>query len=60
MDVDSEVDFWGELNTFLRSYYGEESTNQIISNFKNLHQKYLDSLSLDDIERLSTSLKENL
>ena len=56
----SDVDFWKELKTFLRSYYGEVSTNQILSNFQDLHKQYLDSLSLDDIERLCTKFNEKL
>lgn len=40
----------------MKVYYGEETTNNILKEFKKLHSDYVHSLSYDDIERLANIL----
>jgi hypothetical protein len=60
LDSNKSVDFWEELKTFLKSYYGDSDSSKIIEKFQNLHKSYVESLSLDDIERLSIAIKEKM
>lgn len=57
--LDPNDDFWIALYKFLKVYYSEETTNNIIKEFKKLHSNYVNSLSYDDIERLAPLLPWN-
>eukprot|EP01117_Protostelium_nocturnum_P016977 TRINITY_DN6818_c1_g1_i1.p1 TRINITY_DN6818_c1_g1~~TRINITY_DN6818_c1_g1_i1.p1 ORF type:complete len:175 (+),score=79.94 TRINITY_DN6818_c1_g1_i1:290-814(+) len=49
--------FYSQLKESLLPCYDEESCEKITREFKKLHEEYLNSLSLDDIERLAIQMQ---
>eukprot|EP01111_Echinosteliopsis_oligospora_P009116 TRINITY_DN2614_c0_g1_i2.p1 TRINITY_DN2614_c0_g1~~TRINITY_DN2614_c0_g1_i2.p1 ORF type:complete len:124 (-),score=27.55 TRINITY_DN2614_c0_g1_i2:56-427(-) len=48
-------DFWPQLRALLHRHYPKDASTLLI-NFQNAHKNYVESLSLDDIERLASSI----
>jgi len=51
--ADPNVEFWGNLKMYLLKHFSEEDASKISNSFMEQHTQYMDSLSLDDIERLA-------
>jgi len=49
---ETQKDFWSELEIFLQKCYSPTDTEKVVKEFKRRHVAYLDSLSLDNIEKL--------
>ncbi|XP_015790671.1 ubiquitin-like protein 4A [Tetranychus urticae] len=45
--------FWSDLSTFLRGYYDGEDVNKIIEHMKKDMSANVDSLNLEDIEKIA-------
>eukprot|EP01088_Endostelium_zonatum_P003770 TRINITY_DN14950_c0_g1_i1.p1 TRINITY_DN14950_c0_g1~~TRINITY_DN14950_c0_g1_i1.p1 ORF type:complete len:142 (-),score=30.02 TRINITY_DN14950_c0_g1_i1:40-465(-) len=54
--VDTSADFWEQFRLFLNTHRDESSAAEIFNNFKKNHDKYLQTLSLDDIEIIAAHL----
>jgi ssDNA-specific exonuclease RecJ len=57
--TNSKADFWTNLEHFLQQHYEKGDAEKIFIEFQNSHKKYVQSLSLDHIERLATNMKNN-
>jgi len=55
--VDSSKEFWENLNNFLVAHYPPTVAKGILEQFKLQHNKFISSLSLDDIERIATEFR---
>eukprot|EP01095_Lingulamoeba_sp_RSL-Kostka_P017314 TRINITY_DN891_c5_g1_i1.p1 TRINITY_DN891_c5_g1~~TRINITY_DN891_c5_g1_i1.p1 ORF type:complete len:185 (-),score=73.67 TRINITY_DN891_c5_g1_i1:288-842(-) len=58
VDFDMNDDFWLVFGQFLSKEINEQYVSSIQTEFKEYHDKYIQSLSLDDIKRLIVSFKE--
>jgi len=54
----NKSNFWQQLKQFLLKYYEKEETEKILLQFEKTHKAYLNSLSLDNVERLATKMAE--
>ncbi|XP_037802176.1 ubiquitin-like protein 4A [Penaeus monodon] len=49
------VDFFAQLDTFLRKHLTQEQTTQVVNEFRKNCQLMVDSMNFDDIERFAAS-----
>lgn len=49
------VDFFAQLDTFLRKHLTQEQTTQVVIEFRKNCQLMMDSMNFDDIERFAAS-----
>ncbi|ROT72183.1 ubiquitin-like protein 4A [Penaeus vannamei] len=49
------VDFFAQLDTFLRKHLTQEQTTQVVNEFRKNCQLMMDSMNFDDIERFAAS-----
>jgi len=52
------TDFWIDLKLFLDNYYKPEEVQLIFQQFQKEHYAYINSLSLDSIERLAEKIEQ--
>eukprot|EP00027_Filamoeba_sp_ATCC50430_P009686 CAMPEP_0168557280 /NCGR_PEP_ID=MMETSP0413-20121227/9341_1 /TAXON_ID=136452 /ORGANISM="Filamoeba nolandi, Strain NC-AS-23-1" /LENGTH=170 /DNA_ID=CAMNT_0008588301 /DNA_START=18 /DNA_END=530 /DNA_ORIENTATION=- len=50
--------FMAHLRTTLLSHYSQQDVNSIMNEFKTLYSEMVDSLSLDDIERIANGMQQ--
>ncbi|KAH3880112.1 ubiquitin-like protein 4A [Dreissena polymorpha] len=52
--ADDPTGFWGKLSEFLKRHFTERDASKVLKEFKRNYDHGINSLSLDDIERLAT------
>ncbi|KAL4227093.1 hypothetical protein ACF0H5_015067 [Mactra antiquata] len=57
--TDDPTGFWEKLSTFLKRHFTEKDAGKVLKQFKKDYDRGLNSLSLDDIERLASKQLHN-
>jgi hypothetical protein len=56
--ADTSKQFWTSLGEYLCAHYPPPVANKILKSFFTEHQRYVNSLSLDDLERIADKIEK--